>query len=113
MPSTSHTSAGHGAHPPVPQEASADAGLLSRLSLRFTAWAERWFPDAFVFAAIAVVVVAGAAVLNGSSPQAVAKSFGDGFWSLIVFTMQMALVGIGGVVVGGAPPPPGRPPPPR
>ncbi|KAB7533672.1 hypothetical protein ET532_029140 [Verminephrobacter sp. Larva24] len=42
MPSTSHTSAGHGAHPPVPQEASADAGLLSRLSLRLTAWAERW-----------------------------------------------------------------------
>ncbi|WP_257884793.1 short-chain fatty acid transporter [Variovorax sp. RO1] len=104
MPSTSHTSAGPGAHPPVPHEASADAGLLSRLGLRFTAWAERWFPDAFVFAAIAVVVVAGAALLNGSSPQAVAKSFGDGFWSLIVFTMQMALVAIGGYVVATSPP---------
>jgi len=95
MPSTSQTSAGPGAHAPVPHDAPSDAGLLSRLGLRFTAWAERWFPDAFVFAAIAVVVVAGAALLNGSSPQAVAKSFGDGFWSLIVFTMQMALVAVG------------------
>ena len=104
MPSTSQTSAGPGIHPPVPQDAQADARLLSRLGLRFTAWAERWFPDAFVFAAIAVVVVAGAALLNGSSPQAVAKSFGDGFWSLIVFTMQMALVAIGGYVVATSPP---------
>ena len=104
MPSTSQTSAGPGTHPPVPQDAQAAAGLLSRLGLRFTAWAERWFPDAFVFAAIAVVVVASAALLNGSSPQAVAKSFGDGFWSLIVFTMQMALVAVGGYVVATSPP---------
>lgn len=82
----------------------AGPGLLSRLGLRFTAWAERWFPDAYVFAAIAAVVVAVAAMLNGSSPLVVAKSFGDGFWSLIVFTMQMALVAIGGYVVATSPP---------
>jgi len=89
------------AHTPSPEAAE---GGLARLALRFTAWAERWFPDAFVFVAIAVVVVAGAAMLNGAPPMAVAKSFGDGFWSLITFTMQMAFVAIGGYVVATSPP---------
>src|SRR6185295_2445609 len=74
-------------------------GLLVRIAVAFTAWAERWFPDAFVFVAIAVVVVALAAMLNGASPLAVSRAFGDGFWSLIIFTMQMAFVAIGGYVV--------------
>jgi short-chain fatty acids transporter len=33
-------------------------GTLARLGLRFTNWAERWFPDAYVFVALAVAVVA-------------------------------------------------------
>jgi short-chain fatty acids transporter len=77
---------------------------MARLALRFTAWAETWFPDTFVFAAIGVVVVAAAAMLNGSSPVAVTKAFGDGFWSLIVFSMQMAFVAITGYVVATSPP---------
>ena len=41
-----------------------DAGetLLARLGLAFTNWAERWFPDAYVFVALAVAVVAAAAL---------------------------------------------------
>jgi short-chain fatty acids transporter len=77
---------------------------LARLALRFTDWAEKWFPDAFVFVAIAVVIVAGAALLNGAPVQAVTKSFGDGFWSLIPFTMQMVFVTIGGYVVATSAP---------
>ena len=79
-------------------------GVLARLGLRFTNWAERWFPDAYVFVALAVAVVAAAALLNGASPVAVATSFGDGFWSLITFTMQMAMVVISGYVVASSPP---------
>jgi short-chain fatty acids transporter len=79
-------------------------GVLARLGLRFTNWAERWFPDAYVFVALAVAVVAAAALLNGASPVAVATSFGDGFWSLIPFTMQMAMVVISGYVVASSPP---------
>jgi short-chain fatty acids transporter len=77
---------------------------LARLGLSFTNWAERWFPDAFVFVCLAVALVAGAALLNGATPAAVTKSFGDGFWSLITFTMQMAIVAIGGYVVASSPP---------
>jgi short-chain fatty acids transporter len=77
---------------------------LARLGLDFTNWAERWFPDAYVFVCLAVALVAMAAILNGSGPMAVAKSFGEGFWSLIIFTMQMAIVAIGGYVVASSPP---------
>src|SRR5258708_20186332 len=77
---------------------------LARLALRFTEWAEKWFPDAYIFAALAAIMVACAALLNGATPTAVAKSFGDGFWSLIPFTMQMTFIVIGGYVVATAPP---------
>ena len=79
-------------------------GLLVRTAIGFTAWAERWFPDAFIFVAIAVVVVALVALINGASPVAVSVSFGNGFWSLITFTMQMAFVAIGGYVVATSTP---------
>src|SRR6188768_3271458 len=79
-------------------------GFLARIAIGFTAWAEKWFPDAFVFVAIAVVVVAAAAMLNGASPASVSIAFGNGFWSLITFTMQMAFVAIGGYVVATSPP---------
>ena len=36
---------------------------MARVAVAFTAWAEKWFPDAFVFVAIAVVVVAAAAMM--------------------------------------------------
>jgi len=83
---------------------TAREGFLARIAIGFTAWAERWFPDAFVFVAIAVVVVAAAAMLNGASPASVSIAFGNGFWSLITFTMQMAFVAIGGYVVATSPP---------
>jgi short-chain fatty acids transporter len=77
---------------------------MVRVAVGFTAWAEKWFPDAFIFVAIAVVVVAVAALANGASPLAVSEAFGGGFWSLITFTMQMAFVAIGGYVVATSPP---------
>ena len=79
-------------------------GALVGLATAFTAWAERWFPDAFIFVAIAVVVVAAGAMINGASPIAVSQAFGNGFWSLITFTMQMAFIVIGGYVVATSAP---------
>jgi short-chain fatty acids transporter len=79
-------------------------GVLARVAIAFTRWAERWFPDAFVFVAIAVVVVALAALAHGASPARVSRAFGDGFWSLITFTLQMAFVAIGGYVVATSAP---------
>jgi short-chain fatty acids transporter len=82
--------------------ASGGTGL-ARTALRLSAWAERWFPDAYVFAALAVVIVALAALAMRAGPADVANAFGDGFWNLIPFTMQMAFIVIGGYVVATAP----------
>lgn len=87
----------------APNASAATDGPLARFALRSAAWAERWFPDAYVFAALAVVAVAIAALGFGATPKATATAFGDGYWSLIPFTMQMAFVVIGGYVVATAP----------
>jgi short-chain fatty acids transporter len=79
-------------------------GKLVRIAMAFTAWAERWFPDGFIFVAIAVAVVSLAAIANGAPPHAVSEAFGNGFWMLIVFTMQMAFIVIGGYVVASSAP---------
>jgi short-chain fatty acids transporter len=79
------------------------AGLFARLALRSATFAERWFPDAYVFAVLGVVVVAAAALAFGATPRATAEAFGGGYWSLIPFTLQMAFVVIGGYVVATAP----------
>ncbi|AUI61182.1 short-chain fatty acid transporter [Amycolatopsis sp. BJA-103] len=74
-------------------------GRLARIATRSAAWSEKWFPNTLVFALLTVAVVAVAAMGIGSSPAKVATVFGDGFWDLIPFTMQMAMVAIGGYVV--------------
>ncbi len=84
--------------------AASSGSAMVRAALRLSAWAERWFPDAYVFAALAVVIVAVAAMAFGASPQDATVAFGEGFWSLIPFTMQMVFVVIGGYVVATAPP---------
>ena len=79
-------------------------GGLARVAIAFTAWSERWYPDSFVFAALAVLAVAVAAFALGAAPKDIAVGFGTGFWSLIPFTMQMAFVAITGYVVATSPP---------
>ena len=80
-------------------------GPVARVALSFTAWTERWVPDAFVFALVATVIVfvAGWAVAHATPPELV-DAWGRGFWELIPFTMQMALIIVTGYVVASAPP---------
>ena len=75
-----------------------------RLGLAIADWTERWFPDAFVFALVGIVVVFVAGLLLGRSAGQMTRYFGGGFWSLIPFTMQMALIVILGYVVASSPP---------
>lgn len=79
-------------------------GFWARLALRFSDFVERWFPDAFVFALVAVVLAGVAALAMGAPATAVADSFSAGFWDLVPFTMQMALVVVTGYVVATSPP---------
>jgi short-chain fatty acids transporter len=87
-------------------EASGDKpGLVARAALRLTAWTERWIPDAFIFALLATVLVfAAALVWTPSSPFQVIDAWGNGFWDLIPFTLQMSLIIITGHVLATSAP---------
>jgi short-chain fatty acids transporter len=67
-------------------------------------WSERWFPDSFVFALVALVIVFVVGMFLGSTIRDLIKYFGEGFWSLIPFTMQMAIIIISGYVLASSPP---------
>src|SRR6478735_5773598 len=77
---------------------------LARVAQSLAGWTEKWFPDAYVFALVGVFVVSVAALANGSSPQTVVDAFGNGFWDLTAFTLQMAMVVLTGYVVATSPP---------
>src|SRR5437762_11114644 len=82
-----------------------EPGLVARAALALTDWAERWIPDAFIFALLATVIVLLAAlVATPSTPPQVVDAWGRGFWELIPFTMQMALIIITGHVLATSPP---------
>ena len=93
---------------PRPEEIGARdgsvEGQLARIGMALADWSQRWFPDAFVFALGAIVIVFVAGLLLGTPAQELARFFGEGFWSLIPFTMQMAMIIIGGYVVAASPP---------
>ncbi len=72
---------------------------LARLGSRIADLSERYFPDAFVFALAAVLVVFAFGLALGERPAALVTAFGEGFWVLVPFTMQMALIIITGFVV--------------
>jgi short-chain fatty acids transporter len=80
-------------------------GPVARAALALTDWSERWLPDAFIFALIAtVLVVAAALIATASSIVQVVDAWGRGFWELIPFTLQMALIIITGHVLATSPP---------
>jgi short-chain fatty acids transporter len=65
-------------------------GPVARAALAFTAWTERWVPDAFIFALIATVIVVAAGLIDSGSPAAVVDAWGRGFWDLIRWSSSAA-----------------------
>ena len=66
----------------------------------------RWLPDPFLFAIILSIVVFVFAMLGtGQGPVSMIQSWGNasGFWSLLAFAMQMALVLVLGSAMASAP----------
>lgn len=64
----------------------------------------KWLPDPFIFAVILTVIlfVVGIGV-NGETPYAMLVHWGDGFWGLLPFAMQMTLVVMLGNCLASAP----------
>ena len=79
-------------------------GMFEKAGLWLAEWSEKWFPDALVFALLGIVIVFCFGLLIGESPSKLAIEGGKAFWVLIPFTMQMAMIVIGGFVVATSPP---------
>jgi len=89
----------------APPSMTAEPGLVARAALALTDWAERWIPDAFIFALLATFLVLIAAVTaTPSTLPDVIDAWGRGFWELIPFTLQMSLIIITGHVLATSPP---------
>lgn len=76
--------------------------LLTRVAARLVHLAERFLPDAFVFALLATGLVVFAGLFT-AGPTKILDAWGKGFWSLLPFTLQMAMIIISGHVVASAP----------
>ena len=65
---------------------------------------ERYLPDPYVFVAILTVIVFLLGIgLTDSGPLDMVVHWGDGFWGLLAFTMQMVIVLVAGYVLAISP----------
>lgn len=79
--------------------------MLRILSRPATRLMERWLPDAFVFVLILTLVVMLAALgIERTNPLDLIRMWGDGFWKLLSFSMQMLLVLVTGFILATSPP---------
>jgi short-chain fatty acids transporter len=78
--------------------------LLQKLASASTRWSTRWVPDAWVIAVILTIVayVLGLIFTKATAFQLV-QNWGSGFWTLLSFGMQMALVIMTGYILAVTP----------
>lgn len=79
--------------------------MLRALSRPAVVLMDRYLPDPFIFVLILTIVAAAAAmVFEGTGPLQVVQIWGDGFWALLSFSMQMLLVLVTGFILASSPP---------
>jgi short-chain fatty acids transporter len=79
-------------------------GLVGRITGALDAFIQRWLPEPLVIVILLTFFVfALGIVVEGASPVAMIGHFGDGFWNLLEFAMQMALVLVTGFVFASTP----------
>ncbi|MCG9787257.1 short-chain fatty acid transporter [Vibrio mediterranei] len=79
-------------------------GLMQRFASACTTLVQRFLPDPFLFAAILTFVVFLVAMpVTKQNPLQMVDAFAGGFWKLLAFSMQMALVVVTGHAMASAP----------
>ena len=79
--------------------------MLRALSRPAVVLMDRYLPDPFIFVLLLTIVAAAAAMLfEGAGPIAVVQMWGDGFWGLLSFSMQMLLILVTGYILASSPP---------
>ncbi len=78
--------------------------ILKSLTNFFDRMVQRFLPDAFLFAVILTFVVFLMGILfTGSTPIQMVEYWGNGFWDLLAFAMQMSLIVVTGYVLANTP----------
>jgi|SRR5882672_196135 len=83
----------------------APLAAFSRVATRLTDWTQRYVPGTFTIAWLLtlIVLILGTTVGRASFLTCVG-AWGDGFWELLPFSMQMCLVMFTGTIVAVSPP---------
>ncbi|MCP8615694.1 short-chain fatty acid transporter [Salirhabdus salicampi] len=78
--------------------------MLKRFTNLSNAVMQRYLPDPYLFVVILTIVVfLMGIVVVGSTPVEMVEYWGDGFWDLLTFSMQMVLVLVTGYVLASSP----------
>ncbi|GHE22158.1 short-chain fatty acid transporter [Halomonas urumqiensis] len=79
--------------------------MLKALSKPAVKLVDRYLPDPYIFVLLLTIIAATAAIaVERQTPLAVLRFWGDGFWSLLTFSMQMLLVLVTGFMLASSPP---------
>jgi short-chain fatty acids transporter len=79
---------------------SAIFGFLSRIAFRLNNWTARWIPSAFSIAILLTLITLVLAFFATDHTLADCIRFwGDGFWELLSFSMQMTLIMLTGYIL--------------
>ncbi|HEY4802412.1 MAG TPA: TIGR00366 family protein [Paraburkholderia sp.] len=77
---------------------------MQKVTAFFTELMRRYLPDPFVFAiGLTLLTMALAVIVQGQAVTALTTSWGKGFWALLAFTTQMAVILAMGYVLATAP----------
>jgi len=78
--------------------------MIRKLTKFFVKLVQRYLPDPFLFAVVLTFVVfLMGIIINKQSPLDMVKYWGEGFWNLLTFSMQMVLILVTGFVLANSP----------
>ena len=78
--------------------------MLNRASKPFVKLVERYLPDPYIFVLLLTLITfAFAVVIQEQTPLTTIQQWGDGFWGLLTFSMQMLLVLVTGFMLACTP----------
>ena len=78
--------------------------MLNSAAKPFVKLVERYLPDPYIFVLLLTLIVFGAAMLvEQQTPMMVMTQWGEGFWGLLTFSMQMLLVLVSGFMLASTP----------
>lgn len=78
--------------------------MIQRISSFFVKLVEKYLPDPFLFVVILTIIVFLMGIgIAGNTPLEMVVHWGQGFWNLLAFSMQMVLVLVTGHTLASSP----------